>query len=733
MRTTRLLATVAILGIAFSFRASAKVVYDSETTNEWFSVDMSTLTPDALKVSPWTSPKDGEATVENKVIKLDTDLDDPLKYTPSQASADVAIVAAKMTATVNVSEPELKDPPQAALCVIGTETATNWVGLVGSATGRKWEKFTTLAPVAGETYSVRIEFDQRPGERKIRYLVDGVVLSGAGSPDGWYPNPQAGAAKISNVSFSGTGDIEALDGENITENTFEFVNPTETAGYDFTNGSFSVGAEIQGYTGVKATLKVVDFTGKQKTLGEKDLSSGQAPVQWDLTELEAGGFYDYTVEVKVGDQVIDTLSGTFYAANWPADIWFGADATGGSDNVTNGAWVSTAKPNVENNAYTIDDEAIFNVAEGVRSKGSGHVTRVDAVVTFDALVANPAMPEGDAFGGFVATQDGWRALTEGEWILLQGGVSPETGVPYVIRAEVDFHTDGRGVRYFVAMSAEPTDEDFVPLYDEKGNQWIQLANNSATTLQQVELHGSGKVAKFEATVADKAIAEVDDVKYDTMDEAFEAAGTNGEHVITLLTNATVEPKKPGSYDIAPNSYHYASGGEVSDDTESTKTIVIDESGEPVVRPSTEEMKKVTTPAGKSYKNINSLRDFLERNDVAAYTGDLGYEAITEEMNRVPTGSKNNLPLWEDYVMGIEPEDSVDPVTTPAGDTATDGITLAIPAIAAGKPSGDYDLVFKVLDAQNAEKTTTVDANGIKIPLATGKYKVKVIFAEPVSK
>ena len=132
MRTTRVLAIVAILGVAFSFRASANVVYDSETTNEWFCVDMSSLTTEALKSSPWTPPSaDGEATVEDKVIKLDTDLGDPLTYTAQGSSEEVAIVAAEMTATVNASEPDLGSVPQAVLCVIGTETATNWVGLVG--------------------------------------------------------------------------------------------------------------------------------------------------------------------------------------------------------------------------------------------------------------------------------------------------------------------------------------------------------------------------------------------------------------------------------------------------------------------------------------------------------------------------------------------------------------------------------------------------------------------------
>ena len=724
MRATRVLAIAAILGIAFSFCASANVVYDSETTNEWFNAHVATSSELA---SNWTRPKGGEAVVKGgsdaHYIALDTDLDDPLTYTATDASADVAVVSAEMTATVNATEPQIGSDPQAALAVIGNGVATNWIGLVGKESGgTEWVTFPTPVPVAGNPYSVRIEFDQR-ATKKIRYLVNGVVLSGEGSTDGWYPNPKADASKISNVSFSGSGDIRALDGENITENTFEFVDPTETAGYDFTNVSFSVGANIQGYTGVKATLKVVDFNGNQKTIGEKDLSSGQAPVQWDLTELEAGGFYDYTVEVKAGDQVIDTLSGTFYAANWPADIWFGADATGGSDNVTNGAWVSTAKPNVENNAYTIDDEAIFNVAEGVRSKGSGHVTRVDAAVTFDALVANPAMPEGDAFGGFVAAQDGWRALTGSGWVLLHGDVSPATGVPYVIRAEVDFHTSGRGVRYFVAMSAEPMDEDFVPLYDANGNQWIQLANLSATTLQQVELQGSGKVAKFEATVADKAIAEVNGVKYDTMEAALEAA-KDGTKSITLLTNATVDPKDKGSYDIAPAGHHYMSGGQESTEP---RTIVITKQGQPpVVRPSNQVMTDVRTPSNKPYKNINSLREFLERNGVTEYQNENAEASdITKALNT--ESGTNNLKLWQDYALGVDKDTPVAPVTIPTGDTNPNKITLAIPAVVAATPSGDYVITYQVTYG-----TTSVDQEGpgkILIPLenGTGTYTIKAVF------
>ena len=90
MRTTRVLAIVAILGIAFSFRASANVAYDSETTNEWFKADVSSYEKDT---PPWSGPANGEAVVDGEVLNLDTDLDDPLIYTAT-ATGNVVLITA---------------------------------------------------------------------------------------------------------------------------------------------------------------------------------------------------------------------------------------------------------------------------------------------------------------------------------------------------------------------------------------------------------------------------------------------------------------------------------------------------------------------------------------------------------------------------------------------------------------------------------------------------------------
>ena len=561
MRTTRAFAIFATVGLALSLGASAAVVYPSETTNDWFNVNMAALTTDDLKTAPWTAPVNGEAKVEDRVIKLDTDVGDQLTYTASDVSSNIAVVAATIKATLNAAEPPVTTVPQAALTVVGTLENARWTGLVGGATGEPyyhWVSFTGASVEVGATYSVRIEFDQRPDSRKIRYLVrkqgDG-AWTVLGEGDGWYDNPQQiSSGKIRSVAFSGTGDVAALDGENIIENTFAFNSLTETEGYDFTNGTLGVAADIQGYTGVRAVLKV-SGTGVEKTFDAIDL--GTDPVSWDLTDLTQGGVYAYTIEARVGETVVGRQTGTFTAANWPADIWFGADATAGTDNTKNGSWAEGKKPTIENDAYVIDEDALFNVDAAERSKGSNHVTRVDADVTFESLIDTASLEaEDDAFGGFVAARDAngnpqWMALVassgDNPWAALTGAIVPETNVQYVVRAEVDFLAATKRVRYLVSKNGG----EFCPLAREDGSQWINLVVDKGT-LEAVELKGAGTMAKFEATIADKAVAKVGDAEYDTLWEALK----NG-NAATLLTNATLSPDgtiTKGSFTVTKGGY-----------------------------------------------------------------------------------------------------------------------------------------------------------------------------------
>ena len=749
MRTKKIFAVVATIGLACCSNAFAKVVYDAETTNAWFHVDMQNLTTADLKITPWTSPEKGDATADNGVIKLDTDVNDPLTYA-ANPSADVAVVAVTVTATLNADYPEFTSVPQAALTVYCESSETNWVGLVGDGEGdTQWVKFASPVPVVGRSYNVRIEFDQREGlPRQIRYLVDGTVLSAGDGGDGWYPNPQGTTAdNIKNVSFSGAGDIAALDGEDIEEVTsISFNTPTEGRGYDYTNGTVSATATILGYKNVTAVLTVSGTDGEEVTVVEREVSQ-EGDWSWDLNNLTQGGVYAYTIEAKVGGETVATTSGTFTAAKWPEaastghSSWFGADASLPEEHREwGGYWDPETKPSVAGETdkyYMVDDGALFSVDD--QEPGSNHVTRVDANVTFETLVDLSALEtdEDDVLGGFVAAKDGvtsqWMALTKKDeddklqWVVLTGDIVPETNVSYVIRAELDFISNLKCVRYLV--STGDVDGVFHPLTPAGAtSQWIKLVSQDKGSLEGIELKGSGRIAKFEANVADKALAKVGDDEYDTMEEALDAAD-DGNTPISLLTNATIDPKKKGTYDIAPGGYSYVSGGKVS--TES-RTIIVTEPGQPpLVRPSTATMNAVRTPGNRPYKNIDTLREFLENNHVEAYTSGNGDAAAIG--TALDASGLNGLPLWQDYVMGIDQTASVTPEYTPSADTDPLNFNLQIPALAAAikaeKPSGDYAIKYRVDkdgatgEAQPMPETCFIP---VVLPSAAASYNVRIL-------
>ena len=548
-----------------------------------------------------------------------------------------------------------------------------------------------------------------------------------------------GAAKFTGAP---NGRIFKVAGGSLTLASGATITKTdETEGFDYTNGTVSVTATVEsGKTGT-ARLKVIDFaTGNVITAyGAKAI--GSDALTWQLADgltagqLTPGGTYSYVVEVAVDNVVVATQAGTFTAAKWPSDIWFGADASKSTDRELHGSWASDKTPNVEDSAYVIEDDALFNVSQTVVNDGTNHVTRVDAVVTFESLVDVSSLESDEtenALGGFVAAKSDdtpqWMALTKVsdsvEWVALTGDIAPEANVQYVVRAEIDFQSVTKRVRYLVS-----TDDgtNFYPLANGTA-QWIPLADADKETLAAVELKGAGRVAKFEAWISDKAVARVGDTEYDSMEDALNAAKDNGKS-ITLLTNATIEPdpNKSGKYEIAPNSHQYVSGGKVSD---TARTIIVDGSGNPpVVRPSETAMKGVSAPGlTNGFRDTDSLRAFLERNGVKAYTekSDATSGDITTALE---TKGKNDLALWQDYALGIDPTNSVAPVTRPAGDIAEDCITLAIPAIDAATPTDDYNISFKVVDAVSGTEKgeDQTDAGSIKIPLDTGTYRVRAVF------
>ncbi len=335
----------------------------------------------------------------------------------------------------------------------------------------------------------------------------------------------------------------------------------DTAGYDFTNGTVSVTATVQSRKSGSLVLKYIDFdSGTETVLGKQ--VSGSGTVAWDLSDLMPGGTYSYVIEVfsDSADKVIDTKYGTFTAANWADDVWFGADASSGEDVTENGSWAGGVAPKIDNGAYVIDENSVFDVTDA--SAGSNRVARVDVSVLFDSMTDVETLTvESGALGGFLAAAKGdggvWMALTvangEPTWVELTGAVAPEVNKPYVVRAEVSFLAEKKQVRYLVS---DDDGENFFVLADENSKQWLALADNTKGTLARLELRGEGKVVKFTAKVSDRALAEVDGVKYVELADALAAARDKSDKQVKLLTNVTLTPAAAGTYRIDKNGHAF---------------------------------------------------------------------------------------------------------------------------------------------------------------------------------
>lgn len=545
-----------VAGLALAYKASAAGdFYERESTNEWFKVIAKDENLDDQ--THWQKPTNEEssAKVEGDVIKLDTDLDDPLTYTTGSSTADVMVVNARFTATANKVRPSLEgEKPQAAITVVADENGTNWWGLTGAENENDgWVKFVNEIPEVGQTYDVRIEFDFRASQKKIRYVANGKALKSADGDD-WHANPQA-ASSISSVAFAGTGDVGDFAGSNIVWRAapVEIDEATQAGdGFDYTNGTLNVAVTVR--EAATATLKVIDFaTGlvKEKDL---DVDVGTTQIGWDISavveeSLVPGATYGYEVSMTAGGETM-TKTGTFVSAATTSDDWFHADATGGVEDVVGGEWADTEdfqKPVIVDHAYVIADAAKFNVTN--RSKGTNDLVVVDVHIVFDGLVDGGSLtPENDTVSGFVAaTKDGdpvWMALVtdnnEKKWVALEGAPAPEVSVNYVVRTEISFLKGHKKVCYLVKR-VDDDGADFVAL-NLNGNTWLALADDTKDALESVELMAPSKLAKLTASITDRALAQVGGVKYYSMADAMAAGGD-----ITLLTNVTVKPTETGTW------------------------------------------------------------------------------------------------------------------------------------------------------------------------------------------
>ena len=571
MRFTAVFA--AVLGFALS-AAEAGVVYPDEASKPWFTAgvtNMSNAGGAAVAIvggQRWTAPTYGDAFATNQLIQFDTEVADPLVYTANGSSDVIALVEVKLFVDPNAVAPTTDGlvNAQAAISVVtnSTDGVLNWIGLVGNGVSREWVTLTGDYPVKGGEYDVQIAIDNRAGHKKVRYAVKAVgatpyvVLKYGGEE--WLANPKGEAeTSVSAVAFAGAGTIGEFSGVALKDDGATIASTENlNTGYDFTNGTITAVVTIPSDNASAATrtatLRLVPFSGGAATTVERTVTSGDT-ISWDLPNLTAGGTYSYTITVKSGNTEREVKSGTFTAGTWHADgSWFKL-AVVDNQAVTNNGTFAGAEFN--STRWDVASDAAFTVADS--SEGRDSVARVDTSYAFSSFTDTESLEalDGDALGGIVAVSDGggrWCAYTatgETGWVLLSGGVVPETNVEYVVRAEFDFRSSTRRVRYMVSGDGGLT---FAPLALANGSEWINLAVNR-DSLASVGVSGTGYVKSIFANVSDAAVAVANGVRYASLWDAL-ASG----HPVTLLTNATLAPSgvsgKQGPFTITKGAFDF---------------------------------------------------------------------------------------------------------------------------------------------------------------------------------
>lgn len=324
-------------------------------------------------------------------------------------------------------------------------------------------------------------------------------------------------------------------------------------GYDFTNGTLKVtvgGVSRQEVDQEKiiATVTVKDASGTSLgTIATQEIT-GNGTYDFAIPgSLTPTAGYTYEVAITKGETSLDDDKGSFVAAN--DSNWFSADQSNWANNgswSTNGVGVTVtgAKLELGGNQYDFTP-----VAPNI----SNAIVRVDTVIELNGAIDSEDLqdlPMEDDVQGMIALveTDGatptvsWKAFDGSTWKTLTGGATADG--TYTIRAEFDYRGATKKVRYSVAK-----DGGAFAVLTDGGNEWIANGVPTATTLAGTSAMGAGNLVSLKGDNIDAFVAEVDGVRYETMDAALAAAaGAN----VKLLWNCTWTPGLNGQWIVNAN-------------------------------------------------------------------------------------------------------------------------------------------------------------------------------------
>ena len=326
---------------------------------------------------------------------------------------------------------------------------------------------------------------------------------------------------------------------------------------------------LAGATHAAATVKSYDFnsivaTGTAASAGTVTLTVGDVS---DSKTVASGDAYTLSVTGLTGGKVYayavtgaDTASGEVILGN-ETDVLFGASAKTGENVPTGGEWDSTyPTPVVSDHAYVLAGTSNkFNVT----TTPSGNIVYIDSEMTFSD--GADELEPFEALGAFTLAQTNetvdtdffWAGLVkkdgDAQWVELEGSLTAGTGT---FTSRMEFDLSAKKVRYWVKGETD----GFVLL--KNGNdEWFDTAANQETiSISSVSFEGTGKLAAFEGSSFEAKVAQVGDVKYDSLAAALEETkSASPQATVTLLTNAKLTPSaelNPGKWTMDTGSFDF---------------------------------------------------------------------------------------------------------------------------------------------------------------------------------
>ena len=474
------------------------------------------------------------------------------------------------------------------------------------------------------------------------------------------------------------------------------------------------------------------------------------------------------------------LHADFTYSDWFRAIGDGVTTTNNLMSV-NGSWAAFSGDVSWNSGLVFDLEdnqsLTFTATQGTEPD-TNTVTKVVVNGVFSPafcleLPSQSDMNARNAQVGFVVAFDGsatnFYAWTGGEsWFKISNQDAPPD-VENAMTLEATFaytNSSTSYVSFAIRRNSSETSVAYVLTNDSQASTFpITSTAANSRRLAGFSCYGSGLLASADGSVGLSVATLSDGVKYGSIADAVAAAGTSATTVtvvratsenaaipsgsnitisdpgekatgtITVHSGTTVKVDTTvAQFDPATNGVYTiplkTSGGTVvvnlPTDVAQYKEVasnVVTASGIDVAIHTRSDIVTATAPDGTKAlsKNETKLREFLNTYANAEYVASNATSATLATALQASGG--NGIPLWESYVLGIAPTDSIAPVTAPAGDTDANNITLAIPAIDPANYSGDYSVLYQVVGTSGSVAETN-SPHAVKVPLTTGTYTIK---------